>query len=131
MIVNNTLFENDTKNTGSGEFQIQYYATNNIFKNNIVYASSQGLFINNYMNSEPDPADVDYNLYYSPLSASLADFRWNSTDHVGFLSYQSATGKDSHSQYADPQFLSLTTPNLQIQATSRLSTRESTSGRRS
>jgi hypothetical protein len=117
-IVNNTLFENDTKNTGSGEFQIQYYATNNVFKNNIVYASSQGLFINNYTSSEPDPTDVDYNLYYSPLSASLADFRWNSTDHVGFLSYQSATGKDSHSQYADPQFLSLTTPNLQIQATS-------------
>jgi hypothetical protein len=117
-IVNNTLFENDAKNTGSGEFQIQYYATNNVFKNNIVYASSQGLIINNYTNSEPDPADVDYNLYYSPLSASSADFRWNSTDHVGFLSYQSATGKDSHSHYADPQFFSLTTPNLQIQATS-------------
>ena len=117
-IVNNTLFENDTKNTGSGEFQIQYYATNNVFKNNIVYASSQGLFINNYTNSEPDPADVDYNLYYSSLSAATADFLWNGTSQVGFSSYQSATGKDSHSQYADPQFLSLTTLNLQIQPTS-------------
>src|SRR5437588_719088 len=117
-IVNNTLFQNDTKNTGSGEFQIQYYATNNVFKNNIVYASSQGLFINNYTNSEPDPADVDYNLYYSSLSPSAADFRWNGTDHPGFSSYQSATGKDTHSQYTDPQFLSLTTPNLQIQPTS-------------
>src|SRR5207253_504005 len=56
-IVNNTLFQNDTKNTGSGEFQIQYYATNNVFKNNIVYASSQGLFINNWTSSEPNPAD--------------------------------------------------------------------------
>src|SRR5437588_161844 len=117
-IVNNTLFQNDTKNTGSGEFQIQYYATNNVFKNNIVYASSQGLFINNYTNSEPDPSDVDYNLYYSSLSPSAADFRWNGTDHPGFSSYQSATGKDTHSQYTDPQFLSLTTPNLQIQPTS-------------
>jgi hypothetical protein len=117
-IVNNTLFQNDTKSTGSGEFQIQYYATSNVFKNNIVYASSQGLFINNYTNSEPDPADVDYNLYYSSLSSSSADFLWNGTDHVGFSSYQSATGKDSHSQYADPQFVSLTTPDLQIQPTS-------------
>jgi len=117
-IVNNTLFQNDAKNTGSGEFQIQYYATNNVFKNNIVYASSQGLFINNYTNSEPDPADVDYNLYYSSLNSSMADFLWNGTDHVGFSSYQSVTGKDSHSQYADPQFLNLTTPNLQIQPTS-------------
>jgi len=117
-IVDNTLFQNDTKNTGSGEFQIQYYATNNAFKNNIVYASSQGLFINNYTNSEPDPADVDYNLYYSSLNSSMADFLWNATDHIGFSSYQSATGKDSHSQYADPQFLSLTTPDLHIQPTS-------------
>ena len=117
-IVNNTLFQNDTKNTGSGEFQIQYYATNNVFKNNIVYASSQGLFINNYTNSEPDPADVDYNLYYSLLNSSMASFIWNSTPHSGFSTFQSATGKDSHSQYMDPQFLSLTTPNLQIQPTS-------------
>ncbi len=117
-IVNNTLFQNDTKNTGSGEFQIQYYATNNVFKNNIVYASSQGLFINNYTNSEPDPVDVDYNLYYSLLNSSMAVFLWNGTNHTGFSSYQSATGKDSHSQYVDPQFLSLTTPDLQIQPTS-------------
>jgi len=117
-IVNNTLFQNDTKNTGSGEFQIQYYATNNTFKNNIVYASSQGLFINNYTNSEPDPADVDYNLYYSSLTPSIADFLWNGTNYAGFSSYQSATGKDSHSPYVNPQFLNLTTPDLQIQPTS-------------
>jgi len=117
-IVNNTLLQNDTKKTGSGEFQIQYYATNNVFKNNIVYASPQGPFINNYTSSEPDPADVDYNLYYSSLSSSTANFLWNGTNYVGFSSYQSATGKDSHSQYADPQFLSLTAPNLQIQPTS-------------
>jgi len=117
-IVNNTLFQNDTKNTGSGEFQIQYYATNNTFKNNIVYASSQGLFINNRTNSEPDPADVDYNLYYSSLTPSIAAFLWNGTNYGGFSSYQSATGKDSHSPYVNPQFLSLTTPDLQIQPTS-------------
>lgn len=117
-IVNNTLFQNDTKNTGSGEFQIQYYATNNVFKNNIVHASSQGLFINNYTNGEASPADVDYNLYYSSLNSSVAKFIWNSTNYTGFSSYQSATGKDSHSQYADPQLLSLTTPDLHIQPTS-------------
>ena len=118
-IVNNTLYGNDTKNTGSGEFQVQYYATNNIFENNIVYATSQGLFINNYTNSEPSPVVVDYNLYFSSVSSASADFIWNGTDHTGFPTYQSATGNDSHAQYADPQFLSLTTtPNLQVQATS-------------
>ena len=117
-IVNNTLFENDTKNTGSGELQVQYYATNCVFENNIVYASSQGLFINNYTNSEPSPVAVDYNLYFSSLNSASADFLWNGTDHTGFSGYQSATGEDSHSQYADPLFLSLTTPNLQVESTS-------------
>ena len=50
--------------------------------------------------------------------ALLADFLWNGTDHVGFTSYQSATGLDSHSQYADPLFLNLATPDLHIEATS-------------
>jgi len=112
------LFQNDMKNTGSGEFQIQYYATNNVFKNNIVYATSQGIFINNCTASEPDPADVDYNLHYSSLGSSAADFLWNGTNLTGFSTYQSATGKDSHLQYLDPLFLSLTTPDLHVQRTS-------------
>jgi hypothetical protein len=117
-MVNNTLFQNDTKATGRGEFQVQYYATNNVFKNNIVYATSQGRFINNYTNSEPSPVDVDYNIYFSSLNSASGNFLWNGTDHAGFASYQSATGEDSHSQYADPLFLSLTTPNLQVQPAS-------------
>ncbi|MGB9162454.1 MAG: Ig-like domain-containing protein, partial [Candidatus Sulfotelmatobacter sp.] len=69
-IANNTLFEDDTQNTGSGELQVQYYATNNVFENNLVYATSQGLFINNYTNSEANPVTADYNLYYSSVSSS-------------------------------------------------------------
>ena len=117
-IVNNTLFENDTQNTGSGELQVQYYATNNVFENNIVYATSQGLFINNYTNSEPSPVAASYNLYFSSLSSSTAEFVWNGNSVTGFASYQSAAGQDANSSYADPQFLSLTAPNLQVAATS-------------
>jgi len=117
-IVNNTLFENDTKNTGSGELQVQYYATNNVFENNIVYATAQGLLINNYTNSEPSPVAASDNLYFSSLNSSSAEFIWNGASHTGFTSYQSASGQDSNSRYADPLFLSLTTPNLQVEATS-------------
>ena len=41
-IVNNSLYDNDTKKTGSGEFQIQYRATGIVFENNIVYAGARG-----------------------------------------------------------------------------------------
>ncbi|MBZ5628531.1 MAG: right-handed parallel beta-helix repeat-containing protein [Acidobacteriia bacterium] len=117
-IVNNTLFQNDTKSTGSGEFQVQYYATNNVFENNIVYATSQGLFINNYTNSGPNPVAANHNLYFSSLSWSAAEFIWNGSSRTGFTSYQSASGQDIASWYADPLLLSLTTPDLHPQAAS-------------
>lgn len=117
-IVNNSLLGNDTKNTGSGELQVQYYATNNVFENNIVYATSQGLLINNYTNSEASPLTADYNLYFSPLSESSVTYIWNGTTYTGFTTYQTATNQDAHSLYADPLYLSLTTPNLQVEASS-------------
>jgi hypothetical protein len=118
-IVNNSLFGNDTKNTGSGEFQVQYHATGNIFENNIVYATSQGLFVNNYTNSEPNPVTVDYNIYFSSVGATSANFVWNGTNYTGFATYQSGANVDSHSQYSDPLFVSTATaPNLQLQSTS-------------
>ena len=113
-IVNNTLFENDTQQTGSGEFQVQYYATNNVFKDNIIYANaSQDLFFNNYTTSEPNPVDVDYNLYYS-TDAADAQWIWNGKTYTSFAKYQSGTGKDPTGHFANPQFLSLTTPNLDV-----------------
>ena len=117
-IANNTLFEDDTQNTGSGELQVQYYATNNVFENNLVYATSQGLFINNYTNSEANPVTADYNLYYSSVSSSGAQFIWDGTSENGFPSYQSKTGQDSHSQYANPLLQSTTALNLRVQASS-------------
>jgi hypothetical protein len=117
-IVNNTLFMNDIKNTGTGEFQIQFYATNNIFENNIVSAISQGLFVHNRTNSEPNPATLDYNLYYSTAGASSGLWDWNATRYHGFNPYRSTTGQDSHSQFANPLFLSVKTPDLHVQPTS-------------
>jgi hypothetical protein len=113
-IVNNTLYANDTQQTGSGEFQVQYYATNNVFKDNIIYAgASQDLFFNNYTNSESNPVDVDYNLYYS-TDAADAQWIWNGKTYTGFAKYQSGAGKDAHSSFANPQFISTSTPNLDI-----------------
>ena len=117
-IVNNTLYGNDTKNTASGEFQIQYYATNNIFKNNIVYGTSQGLLVNSYTSSSANPVDVDYNLYFLPATATDAEFVWNGTSRLGLPAFQSASGKDAHSQYLDPLFLNLAGFDLRVQPSS-------------
>jgi len=111
-IVNNTLFENDTKNTGSGELQIQYAATNNVFENNIVYANAQNLFVNDYTRAPASPAVLGYNLYYSGQSSGR--WIWNGQSYTDLGNYQKATGEDSHAQFADPQFVSPTTTPLDL-----------------
>jgi hypothetical protein len=111
IVANNTLYGNDTKKTGSGEFQIQFNATHNRFVNNIAYATTQGLLINDFTASTPDPAAVDYNLYYSQVGANKAKFVWQRVRYAGYENYLSGTGLDRHSPpFSDPQFLNLETP---------------------
>jgi hypothetical protein len=117
-IVNNTFLFNDTKKTGAGEFQIQFYANNNVVKNNIFYASSEGVFINSINNSSSNPADVDYNIYYSSVGTGNAQFTWKGTNYNGFAAYFAATGKDARSQFIDPKFISTATPDLHLQPSS-------------
>jgi hypothetical protein len=117
-IVNNTLYNNDTKQTGSGEFQIQYYATNNIFQNNIVYAGSQGLFVHSYTKSEADPAVLNNNIYFGAIGAVKAAFEWNKKNVAGFTAYRSYSGQDAQSQFIDPLFVDAAALDLNIQATS-------------
>jgi len=119
-IVNNTLFDNDTANTGSGEFQIQFHATNNIFENNILYAGRQGLFVNDFTSFKSEPASLDYNLYFSTAGASKGTWVWQAKTYTGYTPYRSNTGNDSHSpQFLNPSFISLgTPPNLDIKSNS-------------
>ena len=119
-IVGNTLYNNDTQNTGSGEFQIQFHATSNIFENNIVYAGAQGLMVNDFTTSSPDPALLDYNLYFSSVGANNAVFNWQKHKYKGYEAYRTATGLDADSPaFSDPQFVSLgDPPNLDIAASS-------------
>jgi hypothetical protein len=118
-IVNNTLFKNGTKgiNNNSGEFQIQYHATHNIFENNILYANTEAQFLNSYALTPPHPAVVDYNLYYSTVGASNGNWTWLGRDYTGYDHYRRKTNLDHDSpEFLDPEFISLGTPlNLDIQ----------------
>ena len=119
-IVNNTLYDNDTAKTGEGEFQIQWYATNNTFENNILYAGAQNVFLYSYTTSEPSPATMDYNLYYSTGGAANGNWEWQAKNYTGYSTYLSKTGNDSHSPpFLNPEFISLRSPpNLDIQPAS-------------
>ncbi len=55
-VVNNTLYENDTSATGSGEFQMQWNMADNIFENNIVYAGPRCLIVAEQIAGRQKPA---------------------------------------------------------------------------
>jgi chitodextrinase len=106
-IVNNTLYDDDLQNTGSGEFQIQFRATGIVFENNIVYAGAQGLFIHGFVPGSG--VTLNYNDYYT--TSSTTTFELDRTSYSTFAKYRSATGQDEESVYANPAFHSLPTCN--------------------
>ena len=102
-IVNNSLYDNDTKKTGSGEFQIQYRATGIVFENNIVDAGAQGLFIHGYVAGSGVTAN--YNDYYT--AGKTTTFELNNRTYATFAAYQAATQQDSNSVFAKPDYTTL------------------------
>jgi|SRR5579864_667872 len=119
-IVNNTLWADGTAKGGSGELQIQFNATNNIIDNNVMYAGPTNLLINDFTSSTPNPATLDYNLYFATVGAASSLWNWQSKSITGYANYQAASAQDAHSPFANPQFDNIATlpPNLDVMSTS-------------
>ena len=112
VIVNNSLWDDGTYgNSGLGELQIQYYATNNTIENNIVdgYTLTSKYLLYDFTSSEPSPAVLDYNDYYNTVGAAGSLWDWQGKSINGFSSYQSTSGQDAHSKFADPLYVNITT----------------------
>ena len=49
---------------------------------------------------------LDYNLYYTPLGANdPSAFIWDNTVYKSFAAYKSGSHQDSHSLFANPEFV--------------------------
>ncbi len=116
-VANNTLYENDTTRSGSGELQIQFNALSNTIQNNIFSANGQGLLINAFAKS-PNPASLNNNLYFSPDGATGSQWIWIGRSYETFAKFRSATGEDAQSKFADPQFVDAASGNFAISPTS-------------
>jgi hypothetical protein len=119
VVVNNTLYNNNTKNQ-IGEFQIQYHSSSstNYFENNIVDAGSQNSWIYSYVSGST--ATANYNIYYSKAGYSQGtSITWgNNSSYPTYSVYQTKTGEDKSSQNENPLFNNITTtpPNLDLQS---------------
>ena len=107
IVVNNTLYENDTSATGSGEFQMQWNMADNVFENNIVYAGPRCLMMLNKseLDKNRPPAIIDHNLYYCASGAQASTWAEASNTLTGFDKYVEATGNDRSSHFSDPHFV--------------------------
>jgi hypothetical protein len=111
VIVNNSLWDDGTYgNSGLGEFQIQYHATNNTVENNIFddYTLTSKYLVYDFTTSVPNPALMDYNDYYDTAGANSL-FDWQGKGYSGFPAYQTASGQEAHSMFADPLYVNITT----------------------
>lgn len=106
-VVNNTLYDNDTSGTGSGEFQMQWNMADDIFANNIVYAGPRCLIMLNRSQVEKNqsPVTIDHNLYYCASGARASTWAGASATLAGFDKYVESTGNDRHSRFLDPHFV--------------------------
>ena len=105
-VVNNTLSDNDTAGTGSGEFQMQWNMADDIFANNIVYAGPRCLVTLNksQVDKKQPPVTIDHNLYYCASGAKASAWKELSATVTGFDRYVQSTGNDRHSHFLDPHF---------------------------
>ena len=119
-VINNTLYENDTSATGSGEFQMQYNMQDDVFKNNIVYAGARCLISVNKSApaGNPAPVSVDYNLYYCASGAKASEWKGSSATVKGFEQYVQSTGNDQHSRFSDPRFVDTASANFHLRSDS-------------
>jgi hypothetical protein len=106
-VVNNTLYQNDTARTGSGEFQMQWNMADNVFENNIVYAGPRCLITLNksQVDSNHPPAIVDHNLYYCSSGSKSSIWAGSRDSVTGFDKYVQSVVSDTHSAFSDPRFV--------------------------
>src|SRR5579862_407017 len=119
-VVNNTLYDNDTSGTGSGEFQMQWNMADDIFANNIVYAGSRCLIEVNksQLDKQNPPVSIDHNLYYCVSGLKASTWVEASATITGFDNYIQATGNDRHSRFLDPHFVDTAAKDFHLQSDS-------------
>jgi hypothetical protein len=101
-VVNNTLINNDTLGTGSGEILLQFRVYDSQILNNIVVANAQAIMIANpYVENAGNVVDGN-DWWVVGVPPATATWQWKNVTYHGFANYRRGTGNDAHSVLGDP-----------------------------
>lgn len=116
-VLNNTLYNNDTKQEYNGEIWLQYDVKDSEIKNNIFYCNNQGVLISNPYTQNTNNV-VNHNLYFSPTGENNSTWVWKDDEYNEFSSYRTGTGNDANGLFDNPMFVDVSTHNFHLQNTS-------------
>ena len=104
--LNNTLYNNDTKNLGRGEIGIAK-CHDIVFQNNIVYTGARNLAVvtENFGTKYTYNITFNNNIYYGPGGSRGLRFSGVDTGLVGLNMWKKKTGQDMNSKITDPRFM--------------------------
>jgi len=113
VITHNTLYHNDTQQSGTGEMELQFAPVGNIITHNIFVASSQNLFLSDNFTQNTNNL-VDWNLYFAPGGSNNCTWMWRNQSYGSFTAWRTGTTNDAHSLFSDPQFINATNGNFHV-----------------
>jgi hypothetical protein len=102
-VVNNTLVNNDTLHTGSGEVLLQFQVYDSQLLNNVIVANDQAILMANpYTENAGNVVDGN-DWWVSGAPPSAATWEWKTVTYGTFAAYRGGTGNDAHGLFADPR----------------------------
>ncbi|MBU6179835.1 MAG: right-handed parallel beta-helix repeat-containing protein, partial [Verrucomicrobia bacterium] len=112
-VLNNTLFDNDTRRDGNGEVYLQYDVRNCVFLNNLLHANGQGLLFGNPWVQNSGNV-VDNQLFFAPGGAE--EWQWKKVYRTTLAAHRLASGNDANSLLADPLFRATASHDFRLAA---------------
>jgi hypothetical protein len=117
-IRNNTFFQNNYKQDGTGEMAISK-ATNCTFENNIFYTNDQNILMSVDNISPQSNIAINYNCWYTRSATSNnITVNWKSSTYNTFGAYKAGTSQDSQSLFANPNLNNATLANIDLSLSS-------------
>lgn len=110
-ILNNTLVDDNTRHLSNDELRLQFGSGNEI-ENNLLEATRGTILLDGQYGSSGNT--LNYNLYYEPGPASTVLFACNGFTHEGLSAFQTASGQDPDSIFANPLVLSPLSPSPRL-----------------